>query len=99
MRKLIKNMWISRLEGRVGNFKQCRGRLQRGDEYCCLGVLATVCDKMGSDIRADSFALDEGKLEDLGIKDANMIQNTLIQMNDRDKKSFKEIAQWIKVNL
>ena len=39
MNKEVKKIWLDALKS--GKYKQSKGRLRRGDGYCCLGVL---CD-------------------------------------------------------
>ena len=40
MKEEIKDKWVEAL--RSGKYKQCKGRLQKKDGYCCLGVLCDI---------------------------------------------------------
>jgi hypothetical protein len=85
----LKAKWVEAL--RSGKFKQCRGGLVEGgfsapDAYCCLGVLWAI----------------EGKPDSLTILWNTTVgdsKQTLINMNDKEGKSFVEIADWIDANL
>lgn len=48
MKKTLKLKWIAAL--RSGAYKQGKGRLRRGDSYCCLGVLCEVAGFICSDL-------------------------------------------------
>ena len=48
MNKEIKDKWLAAL--RSGEYKQCRGRLKKGNKnksFCCLGVLTDLAIKSG----------------------------------------------------
>ena len=39
--KELRKLWVAAL--RSGKFKQGKGHLHKGDEFCCLGVGCEVC--------------------------------------------------------
>lgn len=90
MTKELKNKWIKALES--GNYKQCSGALQNAEgSNCCLGVLCRVMQ-----IKHDN--IDGGSLS--GIELPNVLpkglETKLINMNDIKKKSFEEIAKFLR---
>lgn len=107
----IKNRWIKALLS--GDYEQGKKCLKnKKGQYCCLGVLADVCDKLGrknqfDDSKAGSsdgllsyrlydFAKEMGLMNK---EDGRSIENKLVLMNDEYDSSFKQIAAWIKKNL
>ena len=100
--------WVDAL--RSGEYKQGRGRLKDNNSYCCLGVLCEVF-KEEADLEAGEEAFyskgDEvcfqtsppfsiNKL--LGFKQFDgfgQVTNLFISLNDKDGKSFSEIADYI----
>lgn len=70
----IINTWLADL--RSGNFKQGKSFLKRGDEYCCLGVLAERASK-----RSD-FPLD--------FAPASRYKDTSACRNRHDPEDFSE---------
>lgn len=109
MKKAIKDAWLSGL--RSGKFKQVNGAINNGiydykgpngtrimvqapDAFCCIGVGA-VCNGMNvEDMRITNHASAF-----IGLDDKNNWETTLIRMNDKEKKSFAEIADWIEANI
>ena len=103
MKADIKTRWVEAL--RSGHYKQGKGQLRpTSDSYCCLGVL---CDIMNP----EGWTLDDGLyiFEDrfFGVLSPELrsktgvnqkIHSTVMDMNDIEKKPFKEIAQWIQEN-
>jgi hypothetical protein len=105
-----KAKWIAALNS--GQYKQTTERLCDSDGYCCLGVLANIVDptawrdsddpdvegfgvKTWNDLSSD---LDSGEISDaLDLSWEN--QNKLISLNDDERLSFREIADWIEANL
>lgn len=97
-----KRIWVSAL--RSGNFKQVRRSLKKfsfADEppQCCvLGVAREILKASG--FRGDcsnNFLLSAEEREELEI---DMLDVTVIHMmNDGDKRTFNEIADWIEENL
>ncbi len=107
----FKAQWVAAL--RSGEYTQGYNHLrakdpQGGYSYCCLGV---ACDlsKSGSWSEEAPWrwvhnngtvwvgTLAPALLTELGL--ASSIPDKLIMMNDRDNKSFSEIADWIEENL
>lgn len=97
----IKKKWIEAL--RSGRYTQAKGRLRRGDAFCCLGVLHD-CDGGEWDPlgyvtrpagRPDGWRLYDGDSRGLD----GEAQDTLVRMNDDADASFDEIADWIEANL
>lgn len=91
--KILKRMtqeecktWIKAL--RSSEYRQARRALKRGNQhycgYCCLGVAEIVCDAP----RYDGFSLCNLYLPE-------HIQSKLINLNDVDRLSFTEIADYI----
>jgi hypothetical protein len=94
--------WVSAL--RSGNYHQTRGRLKRGDEFCCLGVACDVLKEAvggvwepGGTFRFDTIR--EGGT--LPIQLANLLELPngavceLIRMNDTYAKNFNQIADYL----
>lgn len=104
----LKAKWIKTL--RSGEYKQGTGKLK--DEtlntFCCLGVLCEVaglksgintCGSVYYDYEGDSesIKLPSNFCEEMEI--SNDLQSELISMNDTDKNSFAEIADYIEDNV
>jgi hypothetical protein len=109
----IKQQWIDALES--GKYPQGTGELQNTKgEFCCLGVLCdilpdelarwetktpfdTTYNMVVTPItKTQSFTKFPYALADeIGLTR----QSDLITLNDSARKSFTEIAQWIKENL
>lgn len=94
----LKAKWVAAL--RSGEYKQTGGHLRYCDlngnpkGYCCLGVLCDVMDPEGWGARFHD--------DDAGLPEPSMVgahQPTLIDMNDREGRSFAEIADFIEKNL
>lgn len=106
MKKTIKKKWLKAL--RSGRYKQCRQELCNSKGYCCLGVLARISgskkqhlkfDNCKKDYRIHKFGglLSPKFLREVGMKD--LTQKRLSDMNDYDRKSFEEIADYIEKKL
>ena len=71
--------------------------------YCCLGVLCEISPKLKKLVGPDWE--DEGRFDRdaaayAGLSDdLGYAQDTLIDLNDQHRKSFKQIANWIEKNL
>jgi hypothetical protein len=101
-----KKAWIEALRG--GGYKQGKGKLRRGDAFCCLGVLVDVCgDGHWEQIYWDYFyryapnvhfstMLDSAACHQYGIPCE--IAKRLAMMND-EGKSFDEIADYVEEHL
>lgn len=92
----LKAKWIAAL--RSGEFKQHRGGYVGVDAYCCLGVLA--CIQLGRD--------PEGEMECVRLFSTTATlwaqvgddqQESLVNLNDAEGKTFPEIADYIEANL
>ena len=106
MQKKWKSKWIKALTG--GGYRQTRQKLidrsKARPSYCCLGVLARVqgakFNKHGYAVLGDYINEASGGLYaplSCGLTDSQMSE--LVSMNDGEKKSFKQIAAWIKKNV
>jgi hypothetical protein len=96
----LKKRWVAAL--RSGEFKQGRGLLRDGDQYCCLGVLCSVAGIPISEDGSDALT-DDGKsgayapIRDVLGEKASPFD--LAMMNDMDRKSFAQIADYIEEHL
>lgn len=107
MQPEIKAKWLEAL--RSGRYAQTTGELFDGEKFCCLGVLCDVIspnwgqtDDEGETYIAHEFGdsneiLDPTFREEIGIP--SDVQDKLTQMNDDEKASFAQIADWIEKNL
>jgi len=96
----IKQEWVKAL--RSGDFKQGRGKLRNGDGYCCLGVLCQVIGVVISDdgeVCLGEQGTRDGYAPLYEIIGRTQDSSTLWMMNDRDKASFPEIADYIEANM
>jgi hypothetical protein len=106
----IKKKWIEAL--RSGEYKQGKGYLNQGDNYCCLGVLCDIAVKSGLDVNVDTaygvthFDGRNGalprKVQDwagLNAIDPVVAGQHLASWNDDFDKSFDDIAKLIEDNL
>lgn len=106
-----KEKWVNAL--RSGKYKQARGYLRTGDNrFCCLGVLCDVSNKVewlpvpcevleSTDYyrcnnSAGSFT-PEDILEMTGLTLND--QDELVNLNDKVRYDFEEIADYIEANL
>ena len=87
---------------RSGDYKQITGQLEKpGEGFCCLGVFCKVAGlkidpDAGNDVIIDDVLVDYQPIYDLlGTDKADL----LWRMNDCQKKSFVQIADWAEVNL
>ena len=107
----FKTKWVAAL--RSGEFKQGNLKLynEKNNTYCCLGVACVIAgiDKNNTDV------MDRGYIYSRNIKsdeikeqlkplffDNNNVSPLVLKlttMNDVDKKSFNEIADYIEVEL
>lgn len=98
MEKIAKQKWLKAL--RSGRYKQAIGRLQvtrnYKDTFCCLGVLCKT-QKVKNDIIESSFGLPNDVRMNVSLSEKDCL--ILTTLNDEEKKSFKEIANWIEVSL
>src|SRR5579859_5395879 len=95
----LKTEWVEAL--RSGKYVQGTGYLRDANEqFCCLGVLADIINptawgkvEFNAYMFKNSFATLSA---DILPRD---IQEVLYTMNDHDKKTFIEIADYIETNL
>jgi hypothetical protein len=99
----FKAKWIAAL--RSGEYEQVRRHLCLDGKYCCLGVAARVCG-IEQDILIANEVLEyhftKGcEIPSLLLGDVlqNNIVHALVSMNDTQRLSFTEIADWIEENL
>ena len=109
MTKELKEKWVTAL--RSGEYKQGLKTLRDGDTYCCLGVLADICECewkepeydnvlaaiFENDLRSSYWAIRQEYADKIGL--STQEQQTLADMNDIHKNSFSEIADYIEDNL
>src|SRR5689334_10310233 len=101
MKREDKDKWVAAL--RSGDYKQGHTFLRFKDTFCCLGV---ACDVLfgpdgwvdrgftGFHYGANSYSSPSPELLDkMGLTSSAM--NQLITLNDAERKSFPEIADWI----
>lgn len=94
----LKSAWVKAL--RSGEFEQTRGEL--ADEahaaFCCIGVGYKVCiggdlDSLGS----ETMDRTHDAARSLGLSPDQQLH--LVVMNDSERKSFPQIADYIEANL
>lgn len=94
--------WVKAL--RSGEYKQGQIKLQKGDEYCCLGVAGILCGLGDHDLLDHSLFYNQTNAihllpsEIVGLASRNTLVGSLTTMNDSGK-SFPEIADWIEQNV
>mgnify|MGYP001601051672 CR=1 FL=1 len=107
----IAKLWIEAL--RSGEYAQGFGRLRDKDnKFCCLGVLCNLHAQAHPEIA--SSQLDPlkylGRERNLpytvqkwvGFKSlhgGNPKGTSIVELNDKQRKSFRDIADWIEVNV
>ena len=97
----VKERWIEAL--RSGDYVQGQERLRTGDCYCCLGVLCDVIDPtlwkpdetFITHYLYDGFSkiLPDKIKDELGVSIGQMAE--LVRMNDSEKCTFDQIADFI----
>lgn len=98
----IKQKWCAALKS--GEYKQGTDVMydKHTDGYCCLGVLGAICGASKSEMDVGYFDRDtENVPKDyphLLLNDADL-RGRLMTMNDIDRNSFSEIADYIEKNL
>jgi hypothetical protein len=88
----LKAKWVAAL--RSGEYQQTTGQLRKRDGYCCLGVL---CAAIAADYDPGNGFLPMKFADEAGI--SGKVESSLIEMNDTQRKTFPEIADWIEENL
>lgn len=103
MRPDVRTKWLEALRG--GGYAQGRGQLRgKDDSYCCIGVLCDVLDPEGWKPEPNlwtwrgtfGFIRHQNAME-IGLP--HEIESRLIHMNDKDKLSFAQIADYIEATL
>lgn len=105
MNEELKTKWLEAL--RSGRYEQGRGCLRDlEDKYCCLGVLCDVIDPTKWNLvhsRIDATRYSYYGMIGLPPEDFMQLdlgdQDQLVLMNDRQCKTFTEIADWIETHL
>ncbi len=99
MKKELKDKWVAAL--RSGEYMQCQEQLQKGNSFCCLGVLAEV-----GNLKHDGMSIIDSNGERLSynplielVDDPNVKLCVLYNLNDSKNKTFPEIADWIEENV
>lgn len=100
--KDFKDKWVTAL--RSGKYKQTDAVIHNSltDSYCCLGVACRIAYPE-RDLREYSV-ITEGEFDLVpvviqGQSIDNIVVRHLTSMNDTEKKTFAEIADWIEGNL
>jgi hypothetical protein len=92
MDKDIKEKLVRAL--RSGKYPQGRGTVYADGEYCVMGVLGRVCGEPLSYLKNSMiYCGRDGELLTAGET------ATFVDLNDRQRKSFAEIADYIEANL
>lgn len=107
MKRSIARKWAQALES--DEYKQCKGRLRKGNSFCCLGVLCNLHAQEHPEIAAaqkrkgiyldHSAALPDEVKEWAGMCSSDGYtdyDNHLVDMNDSEGKSFAEIAKVVR---
>ena len=105
MNPKVKQKLIAAL--RSGEYKQGNGRLRNvADKFCCLGVLCNIHAQENPEFAETqrTRGLYDSSYYTLGKNVQTWSQvynatNKLIDMNDTECRSFKQIANWIEKNL
>ncbi len=86
--KKKREKWINALKS--DRYKQTQGILNNNTEntYCCLGVYSK-CNRV-----YEGTCLEYPKYDEV----CEVLQNKLVNLNDKERKNFKEIASFIKSN-
>lgn len=105
MKRELKHQWVNAL--RSGKYRQGRRHLcARDNAFCCLGVLADIGLEADWILVPGGFRwqiagcdqeFDAKTLRRLGLTDEHAVM--LITMNDIERNSFHEIADWIESHL
>ena len=106
-REEVVKRWVAAL--RSGEYKQTQGQLWSGDGFCCLGVLCDLAAKDGGPQWegcrfAGSSAHPEPAMWNWVVggdqgRDASTISDRLVEANDSQLQTFKQIASIIEGEL
>jgi len=91
-------LWVDAL--RSGKYEQTTGQLLKDGRYCCLGVACEVAMYHGVIFEYDGENGDltgnfVGDWLEITTDKGPYTQEKLIDLNDKEKKSFSEIADYI----
>lgn len=89
MNHKIKRKWIAAL--RSGYYQQCYGQIEDGDKRCAGGVLVEVMRETTGDYAISSLGMN--------MSTYYRMKYDVIDMNDNQRKTFPEIADWIEENI
>lgn len=94
----LKAKWVAALRG--GEYQQARYQLRNGNGHCCLGVLCEVAglkiDRMGERVEGVEAQNAYKPVTDLIGEEYQT--DHLTRLNDSERKSFAEIADYIETN-
>lgn len=109
-KRALRTEWLAAL--RSGEYRQAPGALQANDAsgFCCLGVLCDLAVKRHPELgmrwgfenitEADSCISNfPPRSFDQMLGNLDLYVDDLMHMNDRDDKSFDEIADFIEANI
>lgn len=109
MDPITKNFWIFAL--RSGKFTQGNTFLKKNEngkfKHCCLGVLGEICgvkEEKSEHSPYYDFVFSKRNKKEYFLKAgfqnlSSSVQKKLAELNDTNKFSFDEIADWIELNL
>lgn len=105
----VKTKWLEAL--RSGKYKQGTARLNKGDEYCCVGVLCDITDQpyhMNDGGKYYDFTKQHKPVDGLCVVPTNFygIENVHVYYNMNDgtnawrdnRQTFEQIADFIEKN-
>jgi hypothetical protein len=102
----VKEKWVAAL--RSGNYQQARNGLKKGGGYCCLGVLCDIVNPDGwENINGYNYYRFGGSKDDCALpipleNEVGLGRNSVsacITLNDTQRQSFDQIADYIEKNL
>jgi hypothetical protein len=107
MKRSIARKWAKALES--GEYKQCTGKMRKGDKFCALGVLCNLHaqehpqiaakEKVKSRYLGEDVELPMAVVEWAGMNSATGYINwayTIVDMNDTEERPFEYIAAVIR---
>ena len=103
----IKEQWIKALKS--GKYTKCRGFLHSENDFCVIGVLCDLYLKSKGEEWRQESDFSEFSIHGSSFRPnveilvwANLGQdnlNDLFNLNDRNKKTFNQMADWIEETL
>lgn len=108
MKRSIARKWAAALDS--GEYTQCKGKLRKGDTFCCLGVLCNLHAQAHPEFALEQISkasyagsnstLPEVVIEWAGLYDENPYVNKynegLAGLNDTHGKTFPDLAKIIR---